>query len=117
MTLLRRLRTPHLAPLITGVLPLALAACGSAGDAAVKPARLHAPPVTPDLVATRGERQLEYYQRQVLLINKWIKLTGFPPDAATTILDVVRQSREQSGRETSFNAGCRERAADVAQEQ
>jgi hypothetical protein len=82
------------------LLPFAGVACGATGDGIAKPARLHAPPVTPDIVATRGERDSEYYQRQVMLINKWIRLTGLPTGAAATLLETVRQSRDQSGRHT-----------------
>ena len=83
-----------------------LAAVGCGGDApAAKPARLHAPPITPDLVAARGERQVEYYERQVLLINKWLTQARIAPATSTGLLNVLRQSRDQSGRETSLTAG------------
>jgi hypothetical protein len=87
----------------TGMLVL-LIAC-SQDDAPEKPARLHAPPVTADLVATRGERQTEYYARQVMLIKKWINQSGIPPHMAAGLLDVVSQSRDEKGVGRNLNAG------------
>jgi hypothetical protein len=88
--------------LATGLV-VVLAACGSS-DAPAKPARLHGPPLTPDLVATRGERQSEYYERQVILINKWIRQSGMSADTSS-LLQVVRESRDQSGRARRLNVG------------
>lgn len=87
----------------TGLLVI-LAACGHEGSPE-KPARLHEPPVTADLVATRGERQSEYFDRQVLLIKRWVDQSGTPPHMADGLLDVVKQSRDEKGRARSLNAG------------
>jgi hypothetical protein len=89
--------------LATGLV-VVLAACGSS-DVPAKPARLHAPPLTPDLVATRGELQSEYYDHQVMLIDKWIKQSGISPRMATGLLDVVRESRDQKGRGRNHKHG------------
>jgi hypothetical protein len=92
-------RTPWsaLVPLV------ALAACSSRDDTTLKPERLHAPPVTADLVATRGERQAEYFERQLLLINRWVHKSGIPAGAAAGMLEAARQSRDQTGRHTILN--------------
>jgi hypothetical protein len=80
-----------------------LAGCGSSGDDRVqKPARLHAPPVTPDLVATRGETQDEYFLRQAMLINKWVKQSG-SGSAGVALLDAVHEARDQTGRQTRWS--------------
>jgi hypothetical protein len=77
---------------------LMLGGCGSSGDdAPTKPARLHEAPITPDIVATRGERQLEHYQREVMLLNKWVRQAGISPGTAATLFEVVKQSRDQTG--------------------
>jgi hypothetical protein len=54
--------------------------------------------VTADIVATRGERQSEFYQRQVMLLNKWVKRAGASGGTTTTLFDIVKQSRDQSGK-------------------
>jgi hypothetical protein len=89
-------RTPWsaLVPLV------ALAACSSGDEAAVKPERLHAPPATADLVATRGERESEYFERQLLLVNRWVKRSGIPAGAAAGLVEAARQSRDQTGKRT-----------------
>ena len=58
---------------------VALGACGSGGDSEGESSRHNAPVVTADIVAPRGESPAQYYQRQVLLINKWIRQVGPPP--------------------------------------
>jgi len=90
MTLLRSHRLPV-------ALMLTIAACGASDDAPAKPARLHAAPVTPDIVATRGERQAEFNQREVMLLNKWVKRAGISGGTTVTLFDVVKQSRDQTG--------------------
>ena len=77
---------------------LLLTGCGSSDDAPEKPARLHAAPVTPDIVATRGERQNEFYQREVMLLNKWTKRAGLSAGTTATLFDLVKQSRDQTGK-------------------
>ena len=70
--------------------------CGAGGDAGES--SRHAPLVTADLVAPRNETQAQYYQRQVLLINKWIRQIGPPPRSSAGILEIVRQARDESGK-------------------
>ncbi|HEX4628264.1 MAG TPA: hypothetical protein VH137_05675 [Gemmatimonadales bacterium] len=80
-----------------------LAGCGAAGDdRAQKPARLHAPPVTPDIVATRGETQDEYFLRQAMLVNKWVKQSG-GGSAGTALTDAVHEARDQTGKQTRWS--------------
>ena len=83
--------------LLIFAIPLSLG-CGSSSDETGGPPRHGASTVTPDLVAPRGETQPEYYQRQVLLINKWIREAGPPPRSSTGILEIVRQARDESGK-------------------
>ena len=90
---------------LAATLVFALAGCGGGGSAPQKPPRVHAPPITPDIVATRGERQFEYYERQVLLIDRWIARSGIAPGMAAGLIDAMRQSRDQSGKQTSLGAG------------
>ena len=92
-------------PLLPTVMLLMLAGCGSSDDdAPARPARLHAAPVTPDIVATRGERQGEFYEREVMLLNKWIKRAGVSAGTAATLFEVVRQSRDQTGAGRTFTS-------------
>ena len=85
-------------PLLLPAILLSLAACGSSGeDAPTKPARLHEAPISPDLVATRGERPLEHYEREVMLVNKWAKQAGISAGTMATLFEVVKQSRDQTG--------------------
>jgi hypothetical protein len=77
---------------------VALGGCGSGGDDEGESSRHNAPVVTADIVAPRGESPAQYYQRQVLLINKWIRQGGPPPRSSTPILEIVRQARDESGK-------------------
>ena len=74
-----------------------LPGCGSGGETNGESPRASAG-VTADIVAPRGETQPEYYQRQVLLINKWIREAGPPPRSSAGILEIVRQSRDEAGK-------------------
>jgi hypothetical protein len=74
-----------------------LGAC-SGGDDAGNAARRTLPALSADIVAPRGETQQQFFQRQVLLINKWVRQAALPPAASVTLLDVVRQSRLESGK-------------------
>lgn len=74
-----------------------LLGCGSNGDASGASVKSSSG-VTADIVAPRGETQAEYYQRQVLLINKWIRDAGPPPRSSAGILEIVRQSRDDAGK-------------------
>ena len=76
--------------------------CGSGGDGGSGASVLRASSVTADIVAPRGETQPDYYQRQVLLINKWIRDVGPPPRSSAGILEIVRQSRDESGKFTEM---------------
>jgi hypothetical protein len=90
--------SPRRSPLFP-VVVLLLAACGSSDDdAPAKPARLHAAPVTADIVATRGERQSEFHQREVMLLNKWSKRAGLSAGTTASVFDIVKQSRDQTGK-------------------
>lgn len=75
-----------------------LGGCGSGGDDEGGSPRHNAPVITADIVAPRGESQPQYYQRQVLLINKWIRQVGPPPRSSAPILEIVRQARDESGK-------------------
>jgi hypothetical protein len=75
---------------VAGVLLCIVSACSHSSPE--KPARLHGPPVTPDIVAARGERQFEYHERQVLLIENLVKESGLRPTAAANLLDDVRRA-------------------------
>ncbi|HEX4601439.1 MAG TPA: hypothetical protein VH116_08610 [Gemmatimonadales bacterium] len=80
-----------------------LAGCGAAGENRVqKPARLHATPVTADLVATRGETQDEYFLRQAMLVNQWVKQSG-GGSAGVSLLDAVHEARDQTGKQTRWS--------------
>jgi len=83
---------------------LAIALGGCSHQAPEKPVRLHAPPLTPDIVATRGERPFESYERQVVLIGKWVKESGISRNVADGLLDAVRQTRDQTGRSRTLSA-------------
>jgi len=72
--------------------------CGSGGDDASAPSVRSSSGVTADIVAPRGEKQADYYERQVLLINKWIRDAGPPPRSSAGILEIVRQSRDEGGK-------------------
>lgn len=85
-------------PLSVAVAMVGLGGCGSGGDDAGASPGHNAPVVTADIVAPRGETQPQYYQRQVLLINKWIRQVGPPPRTSVGILEIVRQSRDESGK-------------------
>ncbi|HYL22377.1 MAG TPA: hypothetical protein VEU74_11495 [Gemmatimonadales bacterium] len=76
---------------------LAVLGCGSSSDETSGASRPTVG-VTADIVAPRGETQPDYYQRQVLLINKWIREAGPPPRSSAGILEIVRQSRDESGK-------------------
>jgi hypothetical protein len=78
---------------------VALAGCASGGDdeAGGSP-RHNVPVITADIVAPRGETPGQYYQRQVLLINKWIRQVGPPPRSSAPVLEIVRQARDESGK-------------------
>lgn len=76
--------------------------CGSAGDDASGASVRSSSGVTADIVAPRGETQADYYQRQVLLINKWIRDAGPPPRSSAGILEIVRQSRDEGGKFTEM---------------
>jgi len=76
---------------------LAVLGCGSGSDDTSSASRPIGG-VTADIVAPRGETQPDYYQRQVLLINKWIREAGPPPRSSAGILEIVRQSRDESGK-------------------
>src|SRR5882762_7841492 len=84
--------------LSAAVAGVVVGACGSGGDDEGGSPGRNAPVITADIVAPRGESQPQYYQRQVLLINKWIRQVGPPPRSSAPIIEIVRQAREESGK-------------------
>ena len=90
-------------PLFLMIMSVLWTGCGSSDDAPAKPARLHEAPITADIVATRGERQSEHQQREVMLLNKWAKRAGLSGGTTATLFDLVKQSRDQTGKGRTSN--------------
>ncbi len=76
---------------------LAVFACGGS-EKPEPPLTIVTGPVTPDLVAPRGEQENQFTQRQALPVNKWLEASRIRSGFRATLEQVMGESKDQSGK-------------------